>query len=161
MTPDRLTDERLAELERLCAEATPGPWRTSREDMESYALDESGEWGHVVYIYRPDGHRMPVFGERAREDARFIVAARAALPALIAEVRALRRVAEAAERDVTDAKAQCGYHADVPRCYGPQYKRHCTDCPYEVVRETDMALAEWRRVRDLPEREGSGDGGGA
>lgn len=83
-----------------------------------------------------------------------------------AEIDALRRVAEAAERDVTDAKAQCGYHADVPRCYGPQYKRHCTDCPYEVVRETDMALAdmalaEWRRVRDLPEREGSGDGGGA
>lgn len=70
------------------------------------------------------------------------------LEALKAQIVALLRVAEAAERDVTDAKAQCGYYADVPRCYGPQYKRHCTDCPYEVVRETDMALAEWRRVRE-------------
>src|SRR5690606_22945170 len=133
VTPDRLTDERLAELERLCAEATPGPWRTSREDMESYALDESGEWGHVVYIYRPDGHRMPVFGERAREDARFIGAARAALPALIAEVRALRRVAEAALELLRD----------------PRTRR------IDAIAHLERFVAEWRRIlgREIEERE--------
>src|SRR5690606_31918796 len=133
VTPEPLTDERLAELERLCAEATPGPWRTSRGDMESYALDESGEWGHVVYIYRPDGHRIPLFGERAREDARFIVAARAALPALIAELRALRRVAEAAEAVVRaqDERWRIGLKGEAER--------------NGAIERLRSMLAEWRR----------------
>lgn len=72
---------------------------------------------------------------------------RADLEALKAQIVALLRVAEAAERDVTDARAACGHFADVPHCHSAPYDRTCSDCPYDVVYRTDIALADWRRVR--------------
>jgi hypothetical protein len=54
---------------------TPGPWRTSREDMESFTQREDGAIDNVVYIYRGDQPRIPVFGgelDNARADARLM-----------------------------------------------------------------------------------------
>ena len=107
-----MTDERLAELERLCAAATPGPWAWGPHNSdEEYPPNLQG------YPTEPDirdggGKDVPVFawpevmyaGEYEGEyfidvelpDAAFIAAARAALPELLAEVRRLR--AEQSER---------------------------------------------------------------
>jgi hypothetical protein len=73
----------LDELERLAAAATPGPWEAIRPRInirimagDRYVL-ESGPCG-----------------VRTEEDGQFIAAARAAVPALIAEVRRLRAQVE-------------------------------------------------------------------
>jgi hypothetical protein len=60
---------------------TPRPWSTSREDMDSFTVnqdDTTGETEHVVYIYRGDQPRIAVFAgalNNARADANFIVEA--------------------------------------------------------------------------------------
>ncbi len=56
----------------------PGEWTTSREDMDSFAVNEEGEFEHVVYVYRSDQPRIAVFAGKknnARADARLIAAA--------------------------------------------------------------------------------------
>ncbi len=74
------------------AKLTPGPWKTSREDMDSYATNESGKMEHVVYVYRGDRGdqpRIPIFAGKlnnARADARLIAASRELLVALKAIV---------------------------------------------------------------------------
>lgn len=88
---DKLTDEDVAELERLCAAATPEPW-----DFEP------GDWPHkchTVITARRSGMtaRSPlalisdVLGsEEAAKDAAFIVRARTAIPALLSALRRQR-----------------------------------------------------------------------
>lgn len=82
-----MTDEQLAELERLAAEATPGPW---------FVNPQSGE----VCYGDPDDDRenYPV---DSPEDAALCAASRAAVSELVAEVRRLR-----AERDAAAAAEQ-------------------------------------------------------
>jgi len=67
----------LDELERICNAATPGPW----------TLDEHGDG-----LRAPNGNPIVETwsGTRRRGDARFIEAARYALPKLIAELRELQ-----------------------------------------------------------------------
>lgn len=68
-----MLESKLAELERLSEEAQSGPWRA-----------------HGCYV--------EYVGMMATtEDADFIVAARTALPVLLAEVRALTEIVEAAK----------------------------------------------------------------
>jgi glucose dehydrogenase len=67
----------LDELHWLCNAATPGPW----------TLDESGD-GVVAANGNPIAETWG--GTRRLDDARFIAAARYALPRLIAELRWLR-----------------------------------------------------------------------
>lgn len=45
----KLTDERIAELRRLCEKATPGPWGF---DLNRYiaSFDDEGEWGLTVVM---------------------------------------------------------------------------------------------------------------
>ena len=87
MTATRLD---LAELRRLHEAATPGPWRTSREDMDSFVGSSDGGLESVAYIYRDPADRIPVIGTSYRNDSRLIAAMRNALPALLS-------IAEAAE----------------------------------------------------------------
>jgi hypothetical protein len=69
----------LDELERLCNAATPGPW-TAHEDDE----DKEG-WSFKVH-----DAPGPIIDCMVASDARFIEAARYALPKLIAKVRELQ-----------------------------------------------------------------------
>ena len=68
----------LEELERLLAEATPGPWTVSEcDDLHAAGIHAAEE-------------KYPFGTTSANEEARLIVAAVNALPALISEIRELR-----------------------------------------------------------------------
>jgi hypothetical protein len=98
-----ITDEELAESERLEQAATPGPWQAGRSDTVSY--DSTGD-GPYKNVYINGNRRHPVFGdilpdivargetEHCVANAEFIAASRTAVPALIAEIRRLRDVNE-------------------------------------------------------------------
>lgn len=76
----------LDRLRELCEAATPGEWKSSREDMDSFTMNRDmnkPETQIVAYVYRDPEHRIPVFGEQFRNDSRFIAASRAALPELL------------------------------------------------------------------------------
>lgn len=81
---DPMNLERLKALE---AKATKGPWTHAAVDSDRYGLD------HLVVF--PNGEDASVL---TPADADFIVAARQALPALIARVEALEKVAAAARK---------------------------------------------------------------
>lgn len=70
-----VTDEELNELEALANEATPGPWRVTADPVVSINVEAPSTFIAIDYWER---------------DANFVVAARDALPRLIAEVRQLR-----------------------------------------------------------------------
>ncbi len=110
-----MTDERLAELERLANAATPGPWhsRDSRRHPENWTVRATGEtnWPEggcswdVLACIRPEDDPedygfVVIFGEAddgevqpKSTDLDFIAAARLAVPELIAEIRRLRGAA--------------------------------------------------------------------
>jgi hypothetical protein len=93
--PNRLSDQELDELAALEAKATPGPWR---EDADSRTAV-------VRCVINPStGREIATFwGEdyetvrRSAENAQMVAASRNALAALIAEVRAGRKLAEACD----------------------------------------------------------------
>lgn len=72
-----MTEQELTALDALAQEAAPGPWE---------AEDTYGGYAYIakLQVSRDDGD-MPV------ADARFIAAARTAVPALVAEVRRLQQ----------------------------------------------------------------------
>jgi hypothetical protein len=87
----------LDALERLAAEATPGPWRVGDPDQPPFY--EGGDTVQVGYrvLLRMNGH----FQHEA--DARLIAAAREAVPLLVAEVRRLRASVDSWRRLATHA----------------------------------------------------------
>lgn len=70
-----MKDEELARLEALCAAATPG-WESMRQCR-------------VILVHGNAGEERPI-GELPENDVEFAVAARDAVPALLAEVAFLR-----------------------------------------------------------------------
>lgn len=88
-----MTPERIEELKKLCAEATPGPWR-----QEVWHNHDEGGWAavgpHIKDTPGDDYYSSEEPGspshEKATSDANFIAAARTAVPELIAEVERLR-----------------------------------------------------------------------
>src|SRR5690606_16577844 len=144
--PEPLTDERLAELERLCAEATPGPWRV-RHLCSGCGPDEDEGAGLGLEIEGPPQPWHEGQFSRAA-DAQFIAAARDALPALITALRALRRVA--ADAGLLADGILGGHTCDIQPCRRCGIERaSATLQPCVVCRGADVrdALAEWRRVR--------------
>jgi hypothetical protein len=85
-------------LDRLCSEATPGPWATIGCDKHLERVDLS------CFCVRAS-----VDGKRIRDvsDLLLIAAARTALPDLVAEVRRLRAI-EVAASVMVDALDECG-----------------------------------------------------
>jgi hypothetical protein len=75
---ERLSDERLAEIEKRCAAATPGPW---------VQADLWLPWLQWLW-----SQARKAWGYTADPDFFFIAHARADAPALVAEVRRLRAV---------------------------------------------------------------------
>lgn len=80
-----MTQDELDRWEALANAATPGPWvLVDRDILGGYEVHAPDDW--TVF-----GYNGP-----ERTDAAFIAAARDAVPALIAEVRRLRGLVEAA-----------------------------------------------------------------
>jgi hypothetical protein len=117
-TPDPLTDEELNQFDELASAATPGPWYMR-------ALDDQEAMSLVAVSTVPDtgrGERWPDFDhreivaatliqqpryvdpadERWDENARFIAAARQAVPLLVDEIRRLRAQFEASHPKATE-----------------------------------------------------------
>lgn len=96
-----MTDDELADLERLCEAATPGPWRPHHDPGIDTEDPDAPPW--PGWCVSPDlsviGHRdyrvicrtVRKAGENEPEDAAFIAAARTAVPALIRRVRELEQ----------------------------------------------------------------------
>ena len=78
-----ITEEQRAEWMRLAEQATPGPWAPYGDSH----LPEPG------WEVEPEGAVLPKICRQTTEaDAAFIAAAREAMPALLAENAALRRI---------------------------------------------------------------------
>jgi len=98
-----MTDAEMAELEKLCAEASQGPWWAVESGGDFRVEDKAGAaiaaWTHAY----PEG-AIPI----DPCDAQFIAAARQAVPALIAEVRKLRDFLRAPLTDNDSVCIVCG-----------------------------------------------------
>jgi len=82
-------------LERLSNAAAPGPWEVDyiKADVESYAVIRATGTVCLESEERPGDFDQDLRNMIAADFA-FIAAARTAVPALVAEVRRLRRQAE-------------------------------------------------------------------
>lgn len=84
-----MTDAELAEIEKACAEASPGPWKVaSDEDALSVVCATGTDYEIATVIQRRAG---------AEANANLLAGARAWVPALIDEVRRLREALDAPE----------------------------------------------------------------
>lgn len=111
---NRLTDEELEELERLEQDATPGPWVFRDDSCGEYRV--LGPDCKLVFNKDFGGlrrHLMPPH----EEDARLFVAARNALPSLLAEVRELRAIV--AQIDDEDLRVLQAMARGVPAVAAP------------------------------------------
>lgn len=86
-----ITDEELARLEALTRAATPGPWVTDAD--EPIAAET-----HAEVCFEDDYGSHTIATEMSCDDARFLMAARDAVPALVAEVRRLAADLDLSER---------------------------------------------------------------
>ena len=106
-----MTEQELERLQALAEAATPGPWEWRGDNMHAVALTrwtrelaerELGSWQKGEPGPRLIETDAGVYGP-CPSDRAFIAAARAAVPALVAEVRRLRGV-------VRDAYAEGWHH---------------------------------------------------
>ncbi len=111
-----MTEQELAEMDARVEAASPGPWRWSvnpsamAEDVGS--IDAPG--GRVCW-FGDQTQYYPCEGEPpSASDLAFIIAARADVPALIAEVRRLRELV---------AGGEYGTEQMCPWCRGPLLRR--------------------------------------
>jgi hypothetical protein len=87
----RISDEQLDALLRLCEEATAPPWRVGyyTDHAETYTVETDG--GVVCMLRDEDSDEMGIAAREAAErDFAFIAATRAAMPALVSELRRVR-----------------------------------------------------------------------
>jgi len=97
----KLDEKTLAELEAVCANATPGPW-----EWENHAI-VSPHCPVAFACHVPPENPEPVIFRFAFDDD-FIATSREAMPALLAEVRRLRGLL----KDTLCYAEQCGDWAD-------------------------------------------------
>ena len=91
-TTARVTPEMLAELRRLLDASTPGPWRDEMMQGKGVTLT-------AIIAGRPNPDDLRVIGSTlAHNDARVLIAAVNALPALLDAAAERDRLAEAVER---------------------------------------------------------------
>jgi hypothetical protein len=109
----------IDDILRVCEAATLGPWRTGREDMQSYD-GITGEPFASVYADDPNpkmhlGEPLPYViarvqdeSENCKADARFIAASRSDVPALCQRVRELEESLAFRTAEMDRAKAEAG-----------------------------------------------------
>ena len=93
MNEHHVSDAEIAKLRRLCASATPGPWRAMVEGRDHSAGDS------FIMIGRDDDRDEDMYvtrdsGPASTSDLDFIAAARNYLPRLLDEIAELRRKCE-------------------------------------------------------------------
>jgi hypothetical protein len=81
-----MTPETIAELRRLLAEATPGPWKVEMSNANSF-VKHKGKLLAGCY----DGLRNTLWDERDNQNARIIATAVNALPSLLADLEAAQK----------------------------------------------------------------------
>jgi predicted dithiol-disulfide oxidoreductase (DUF899 family) len=82
-----MNEQELQAIEARCNAATPGPWGEEKDDRSYIVIAPHPELGSCnCCIAEIDGW----FSDDSKRDCAFIAAARADVPALLAEVRALR-----------------------------------------------------------------------
>lgn len=139
--PDIMTESELAELRALEAAATPGPWTD----------DAAGYWGDMPRIYG-DGFLIAVVGNAQPErgdcwdaDAKFIRAARNAIPRLLATIENMRVSAQQrqmqAERDLATARMALETRPCATDLAAANYRAKTAE------RERDEARVENARLR--------------
>jgi hypothetical protein len=93
MNEHHVSDAEIDELRRLCAHATPAPWRAMVEGRDHSAGDsfimigQDDDRDEDMYVTRDSG-------PASASDLDFIAAARNYLPRLIDEIAELRRACE-------------------------------------------------------------------
>ena len=157
----RPTRTHLAQWKRLAEEATEGPWEAARNRPVSgsdfYSVDAGDE------IVASPGLVPDRAGPQASADVDFIAASRQAVPALIAEVEALRAERDAA-REFAAAWKECARSNAEGRRFaeGHIHKwevKFFAQLDYALRRrdERDAALARIEKVREV--LEGADQGG--
>ena len=115
-TAGQVSDETLAELRRLAAEATPGPWAWDADGDSYMGCGEVFTWGEGVEggnIAAPSGDLYPRSGYSPQSDMRFIAAADPptvlalldTVDALRAEVTQLQRIINGYDRTPAESRA--------------------------------------------------------
>lgn len=84
----KITPEDLSEWERLCGEATEGPWVQDGGSVLVSGKPKKGNWNYYNFQAAQDEFMM-------EGDAAFISASREALPRLIERVRELEAIVSA------------------------------------------------------------------
>ena len=98
-----MTEEELTAIEARAAAATVGPWR---HDTDGGAIGAVEAGGMALAQVQ---QRVPRDNARRDLDAAFIAAARADVPALVAEVRRLRTLVERAFQEGQDGRILDGH----------------------------------------------------
>lgn len=117
-----MSEDELKAIEARADAATPGPWRWLNPRM---IYSENTEVLCAWAIHADDSDIDCDGADRA-----FIVAARTDIPALVAEVRRLRRVIAAAEQNGDRPMA----YPICPWCQSEHPTRHLTDCEAFLAR---------------------------
>lgn len=90
-----MTTERRASIKARCDAATPGPWKTGKDDFTKNIIEAAKDRGTII-VQRRDDYNMhwnsliPI--EQTFADAAFIAHARQDIPDLLAEVERWQRV---------------------------------------------------------------------
>ena len=121
-----MTEEKLQELERLAAEATPGPW----EELPYQVAVSATE--HVGIFMGYAGNRQVV------ENTRYIVEACNAMPKLTAALRAERARIQELER-------QAEWLARLAAMSGECFLAKCIGCEH---RKNDLCGLDYYDMRD-------------
>lgn len=101
-TPAPLTDQQLTDIAGWTSAATKGPWTVELEQCDcSDGLCSHGTYVSAVYA---DGERRTEFSDFTDADWQFILRARTAVPALLAEIRRLKGRVRELERPAVEAE---------------------------------------------------------
>jgi hypothetical protein len=149
---DRLSPEREAEIAARTEAAYPGPWRRSEEGLERTVLSEDD----IVAI--SFGYR----GNNTQAEADFVAHAREDVPALLAELAAVRaerdeyreRALDAENRSIVNGREVCA-DCERPVLDGPcgvhspdaVFQRTCQEAA-RLRTERDEAQARWRQLAE-------------
>jgi len=136
-----INPKKIEEWETLAKAATPGPWRKARGHEEAWTLpngakDWEGGWVFGAGVVEVMGYKGCGSHDIQWSDAdrALVLAARAAVPALLAEreeMLALLREVEWGGTDEPSSEGPGGRYCPHPKCIGPE-PWHDVACPLGI-----------------------------
>lgn len=151
-------DERLAEIKKLCDAATPGPWTVDHLLKVRTPLDD----GKGFVAVGDGSYTLPRNRVQEEANARFIAAARTAVPLLLGMVEALRRERDEADRRAGAAKRKLEaleeqerrrdqWMREQKQALGYALNVSFDDVWVDVLRQRDEARAREARLKEATE----------